>query len=163
MKSTIISMFIVLIVMVALPMIFLGDNNFAEQLGFSGFGNKTNTATDKPVKLPKNVKAVVTNKRVEVYTWVDEYGVKQFSNTPPSDGGASEKIVLSPDTNVIDAIKIPEKEAEVASGPKVYSLGNPYTPGGMKEVVNNASDVRETLNQRQADQEKMMQEIFKKK
>lgn len=159
MKSTIISMIIVLVVMAAVPMIFLGEGNFAEQLGFGGFGNKENTNT--PAKLPENVKAVVTDRRVEVYTWFDEHGVKQFSNTPPPDGGESEKIVLSPDTNVIDAIKIPEEETEVASGSKVYSIGNPYTPGGMKKVIDDTMDARESLDQRRADQEKMMQEIFK--
>ena len=85
MKSTIISMIIVLIVMVALPMIFLGDGNIASKLGFDGFGKKGSAA----VKLPTNIKAAVTNERVEVYTWVDEHGIKQFSNTPPSDGGKS--------------------------------------------------------------------------
>ena len=160
MKSTIISMLIVLIVMVALPMIFLGDNNFAEQLGFSGFG-KSGSATSSAIKLPTNVKTAVTNKKVEVYTWVDEHGVKQFSNTPPPEGGASEKMVLSPNTNIMDPINIPEPEAEVATGPKVYSIKNPYTPGGMKEVVDNSKDLRDSINQRQVDQEKMMQDIFK--
>lgn len=161
MKSTIISMLLVLVVMVALPMVFLGEDNFAQRLGFSGFGSGGGTAT-KP-KLPENVKPVVTNKRVEVYTWIDEHGVKQFSNTPPRDGGESEKMVLSPDTNVIDGLKIPEQEAEVASGPKVFNVGNPYTPGGIKEVIDNTKDVSETLNQRQAEQEQFMDKLFNKK
>jgi hypothetical protein len=157
MKSTIISMFVVLIVMVALPMIFLGEGNFAEKLGFSGFGGKGGS----PAKLPTNVKAAVTDKKVEVYTWVDENGIKQFSNTPPPEGGDSEKMVLSPNTNIMDPVNIPEEEVEVASRPRVYNLGNPYTPGGMKDVVDNTKDIKETMGQRQADQEKMMQDLFK--
>ena len=161
MKSTIISMIIVLAVMVALPMIFLGDNNYAERLGFSGFG--PGGSSGKPAKLPTNVKAAVTDKRVEVYTWVDGNGIKQFSNTPPPEGGESEKIVLQPNTNVIKAMKVPAQEKEVAAAPKVYSVGNPYTPGGMKEVIDNSKDLKETIGQRQAEQEKMMQEMFKQK
>lgn len=160
MKSTIISMLIVLVVMVVLPIIFLGDNDYAQRLGFDGFGKKGNAITS--AKLPKNVKTVVTDKRVEVYTWVNEQGIKQYSNTPPPEGGASEKIVLTPGTNVIEGLKVPEEETEVASGSRVFSVGNPYTPGGMKEVIDNAKDVQELMNQRQADQEKMMQGIFKK-
>ena len=156
MKSTIISMIIVLIVMVALPMIFLGDGNIASKLGFDGFGKKGSAA----VKLPTNIKAAVTNERVEVYTWVDEHGIKQFSNTPPSDGGKSEKMVLKPDTNIMQAIKVPEEEEKVASGPKVYSLGNPYTPGGMKDMVDSTKDINDSAGQRKAEQDKMMQQMF---
>lgn len=153
-------MIIVLAVMIALPMIFLGDNNYAERLGFSGFGSG---GSSKPAKLPRNVKAAVTDKRVEVYTWVDSNGIKQFSNTPPPEGGESEKIVLKPDTNVIQAMKVPAEEEEVAASPKVYSLGNPYTPGGMKEVIDNSKDIKETMGQRQAEQEKMLEEMFNQK
>ncbi len=159
MKSTIISMLIVLVVMVALPMIFLGENNFAEKFGFSGFGKQS--ASNPASTLPENVKPVVTDKKVEIYTWVNEQGIKQFSNTPPPQGGNSEKIVLSPDTNVIQGIKVPEEETEVAAGPKVLSVGNPYTPGGMKEVIDSASDIKETMGQRQAEQDKMLQQLFK--
>jgi hypothetical protein len=91
MKSTIISMIIVLMVMVALPIIFLGDGNYAQKLGFGGSGGG-----GKPARLPSNVQTVVTDKKVEVYSWTDANGIKQFSNTPPPEGGASEKIVLSP-------------------------------------------------------------------
>lgn len=154
MKSTIISMLIVLVVMVALPMIFLGDGNYAEQLGFGGNGVK-------PVTLPKNVKTVVTDKRVEVHTWVDENGIKQFSSTPPPDGGTTEKIVLKPNTNIMDPIKVPEAEEEVmASKPKVYSVGNPYTPGGMKDMIGNSKDIKESMGQQQVERENMMQELF---
>lgn len=156
MKSTIISMIIVLVVLVALPIIFLGDGNYAQKLGFSGFGGG-----DKPARLPTNVKTVVTDKKVEVYTWTDANGIKQFSNTPPSEGGASEKIVLSPMTNVLDPLKVPEAEEEVvASKPKVYSVGNPYTPGGMKDMVNNSKEIQESMGQQQVERDKMMEQLF---
>ena len=159
MKSTIISMSIVLIVMVAVPMIFLGEGNLAEKFGFggfSGFGEKS----ESPTKLPENVKSVTTREKVEVYTWIDASGVKHFTDTPPPDGGVSVKIVLKPNTNVISAIKIPKEEEKVVSKPKVYSVGNPYTPGGVKEVIDNSKDIQNTMEQREEDREKMMQDLF---
>jgi hypothetical protein len=155
MKSTIISMIIVLVVMVVLPMIFLGDGNFAQQLGFGGGGNGAS-----PTKLPANVKTVVTDKKVEVYTWVDANGIKPFSNTPPPEGGASEKIVLKPNTNIMDPINIPEEEEVVASQPKVFSVGNPYTPGGMKDMIDSSKDIQESMGQQQVERNKMMQDLF---
>ena len=153
MKSTIISMIIVLILMIAVPLFLFGDGEFTK-----GFGSGSDSA-----KIPENIEAVVTDKKVEVYKWVDEHGVMQFSSAPPFEGGESEKIVLLPDTNIMDAIKIPEKEVEEAGKSQVFSLGKPYSPGGMKEMVDESKELKEKLNQRQAEQDKMMQEIFKPK
>ncbi|MDH5387309.1 MAG: DUF4124 domain-containing protein [Gammaproteobacteria bacterium] len=159
MKSTIISMFIVLIVMITLPMYLLNDDDFVQKLGRI-WGNGDGVTTDAQANGPKNVKMVVTDKKVEVYKWPDEHGVIQFSNVPP-EGLDSELLVLSPETNVMDAIKIPEKEPELIGMPKVTSLGSPYSPAGMKKLVDESIEMQETLNQRQADQEKMIQDIFK--
>ena len=159
MKSTIISMFIVLIVMITLPMYLLNDDNFAQKLG-QIWGNGDGVTTDAQTNGPKNVKTVVTDKKIEVYKWMDEHGVMQFSNVPP-ESRESEMMVLSPETNVMDAIKIPEKEAELVGRPNVTSLGSPYSPDGMKKLVDESIEMKETLNQRQADQEKMIKDIFK--
>jgi hypothetical protein len=154
MKSTIITMFIVLILMIAVPMFLLSDDDFAQKFGFGGGSVDANA--------PKNIKKVVTDERVEVYKWEDEYGVMQFSNKPPFEGGDSEMIVLTPDINVIDAIKIPEKEQEEAARPGVISLGSPYSPDGMKKMIDDSKEVTETLDQRQAEQEKVLQDLFKR-
>ena len=73
------------------------------------------------------------------------------------------KIVLSPDINVMDAIKISEEEQKEAGGPKVFSLASPYSPDGVKKMIDDSQDVKEKLNQRQAEQEKMLQDILKQK
>ena len=156
MKSTIISMLIILIVMVAVPMVMFGEGDLAKKLGFGG-----DLMKDLRAKAPKNIKPAVTDKRVEVYKWVDEHGVTQFSNTPPPENGASEKIILTPDINVMNAVKIPEKESQTASGPQIFQVGNPYSPGGMKDVVDSAKDVQEMVDQRKVDQDKMMKDMFK--
>ncbi|MFC1588657.1 DUF4124 domain-containing protein [Pseudomonadota bacterium] len=160
MKSTIISMIIVLIVMMVVPMFLFGDGDLAKKFGFGGGGSASDSIQDLKARLPQNVQSVTTDKKVDVYKWVDEHGVTQFSQTPPFEGGESEKMVLAPNTNVVDAIKIPEEEIEVAAQPQVFSLGNPYTPGGAKELLDQSMQMQEQINQRQADQDKMMQEMM---
>ena len=154
MKSTIISMFIILIVMIVVPMILLNDDDFTGKFDFGG-------GSDLRAKTPKNVKPAATDKKIEIYKWADEHGVMQFSNAPPAEGGESEMMVLLPDTNVMDAIEIPEVEPEVIGKPQVYSLGSPYSPGGVKDLVDESKDMQEMLEQRQADQDKMIKDMFK--
>ncbi len=148
MKGTIISMLVVLVLLVAAPMFFMGDGKFADMFDFGG----------GTVKLPKNLESVKTDSKVELYKWRDANGVMQFSQTPPQDGGASARVVLSPDENVIDAVKVPEK---VVSRPNVMSVGNPYNPGTIKDIVKDSQDIQNKLNERHAGNEQMMKDMFK--
>lgn len=159
MKSTIISMFIILIVMITLPMFLFGNGELAQKFGF-GSGDDGETIEDLRAKAPKNIQTVVTDEQVEVYKWVDEHGVTQFSNRPPENSRESEKIVLSPDTNVISAIRIPEKKPEAAASHQVHSLSSPYSPGGMKKMVDEATGMQERLDQRKLEQDKALQGLF---
>ena len=68
MKSTIISMFIVLIVLITIPMFLFGDGDLAQKFGF-GAGGAAENLRDKT---PKNIRALVTDKDVEVYKWKNE-------------------------------------------------------------------------------------------
>lgn len=163
MKSTIISMLIVLIMLVILPIILFGDNEISRKLGFSPGGDTADTIEKLQGKAPQNIEAVVTDKEVEVYKWIDDNGIMQFSSLPPHEGIEAEIMLLSPNTNVMDATKVPEKEPEHASKPKVFSVGSPYSPEGMKNIVDDSAELQETLNQRQVDQDKMMQDLFPKK
>ena len=156
MKSTIITMFIVLIVLMTVPALLYYNDDLAKKFGF---GSTANSADDR-AKTPKNIKAVVTDKKIDVYKWVDKHGVMQFSSTPPFEGGGFEMMELSPTTNVIDAYKAPKKEQEEASNPEVFNVGSPYSPGGMKEIVDESQNVRDKLNQRQAEQEKILQDLL---
>ena len=164
MKSTIIAMFIVLVLMIVVPMLLLGDGDFIPNFGFGGgtadSGDEIEELRDKA---PKNIKEVVTDKKVEVYKWKDENGVMQFSSTPPFEGGDSEMITLSPDTNIIDAIKIPAEEQKAEARPEVFSVGSPYSPDGMKKMIDGSKDATEAVNQRQTEQEKILQDILKQK
>lgn len=159
MKSTIVSMLIVLIVLAVLPMVFFGDNDFLEQLGFGGAGDPESLATLK-ARAPKNLTNVVTDKEVRVYKWVDENGVTQFSQTPPRLGGAAEAITLQPDTNVMQAYKPPAPREQTVQRPKVFKT-NPYTPGGMKDMIGQTQAVSDALTQQQAGQKALLDRIMR--
>lgn len=158
MKSTIISMLIVLCVMAVVPMFLFGDKDLMSRFGF---GPK-DELSELRAKAPKNFTSVTTDKQVTVYKWRDEFGVMQFSNTPPPEGGPADTVVLTPDTNVVKAIKMPEAEPEKKTGPVVMSTRSPYTPGGMKDLLDNTSQLKDTLNQQQMEQQKMMEQMFGK-
>ena len=161
MKSTIISMLIVLVVLAVVPMVFMGDGDLMS--GFFGGGDGKESIASLKAKAPKNVSNAVTDREVKLYKWVDENGVTQFSQTPPPMGGEHESMTLQPDTNLMKAFKPPETEEQQASVPKVFKTRSPYTPGGMKDVLDQTSAIKEQLNQQQADQQNLLDEITGKK
>lgn len=157
MKSTIISMLIVLCVLAVVPLLLFGDNNLLAGFGLDIFGEP-----DLRAKAPKNITSVKTDKKVQVYRWRDEYGVMQFTNTPPPGTQQAEIVELTPDTNVVKAIEVPEEEpAQERSRPMVMSTGNPYTPDGMKNLLNSASGLAEGMNEKQAQQQQLMDQIMR--
>ena len=106
---------------------------------------------------------VTTDEKVQVYKWRDEYGVMQFTNTPPPETSQAEMVELTPNTNIVKAIEIPAEEPEqVNSGPKVMTVGNPYTPGGMKDLLETTSSLSEQMNQKQMEQQQLMEQIMGK-
>jgi hypothetical protein len=156
MKATTLSMLVVLALMVAVPMWFLGSGSFTGKSG-------SDSTESLKKKAPKGVKAVVTDRKVEIYKWIDKYGVPQFSETAPADGSEAKMIVLSPDTNVMDAFKIPKKEEEKEKKGKVFSLGSPYSPEGMKDMVDESLQLKDKINEQQTEQEAMIEKILNQK
>ena len=155
MKFKIITMLVILGLLAVTPMIYMGKLNplavidSVFDFDFSRFVSKG----------AKNLFGVVTDEKVRVYKWRDENGVIQFSNEPPlSSSIDSEQIMLDPNSNVIQAVKVAEKEEEVKPVVKTESA-NPYSVNGMKKVVDDAKDVEEVLQRRHAEQQKMMDEI----
>ena len=147
MKSTIISMIIVLCVLALIPMFLMGDRSVLAGFGLDAFFG----GDDKP-KTPK---------KVQVYKWRDEHGVMQFTNTPPPEARQAELVELTPNTNIVKAIEIPEQEPEKErSGPRVMTVGNPYTPGGMKELLDTTSSLAQDMQQKQMEQQQLMEQIM---
>ena len=163
MKSTIISMLIVLIILTALPVLFLGDNDLLEKMGLvnNGAGSEPDSIASLKARAPKNLTHVTTDKKVKVYKWVDENGVTQFSQTPPRLGGKAESLTLKPNTNIMQAYKAPKQEPKQPTGPRIFKT-NPYTPGGMKDMLNETTRVTEQMNQRQQEQNALLEQIMGK-
>ena len=137
------------------PMIYMGKLNPLAMID-SSFDFDFSRFVSKGAK---NLSGVVTDEKIRVYKWRDENGVIQFSNEPPlSSSIDSEQIMLDPNSNVIQAVKVAEKEEEVKSVVKTESA-NPYSVNGMKKVVDDANDVEEVLHRRHAEHQKMMDEL----
>jgi len=158
MKSTIISMIIVLCVLAIIPMFLIGENSVMARFGLDIF-----SGSDERAKAPKNLTSVTTDEKVQVYKWRDQYGVMQFTNTPPPQTQQVEMVELTPNTNIIKAVEVPEDEPEQKrSGPTVMMTGNPYTPGGMKDLLDTTSSLATDMNQKQMEQQQLMDQIMGK-
>lgn len=156
MKSTIISIAIVLCVLAIAPLLLLGDGGLLATYGLDVF-NGSNAHT----KAPKNLTNVTTDKKVQVYRWRDEHGVMQFSSTPPPETQQAEVVELAPNTNIIKAVEVPEEEpGEQGSGPNVMTVGSQHTSGGIKDLLDSTS-LTEQMNEKQQEQQKLMEQILR--
>jgi len=152
-------MIIVLCLLAIIPMLYLGDNSVMAKFGLDVF-----SGSDERSKTPKNLTSVTTDEKIQVYKWRDQYGVMQFTNTPPPETQQVEMIELTPNTNIVKAVDVPEEEPEQKrSGPSVMMTGNPYTPGGMKDLLDTTSSLTEGMNQKQLEQQQLMDQIMGKK
>jgi hypothetical protein len=158
MKSTIVSMIIVLCVLAIIPMFLIDDSSVLANFGLNAF-----TGSGERAKPPENLTTVTTDEKVQVYKWRDQYGVMQFTNTPPPQTRQAELIELTPNTNIVKAVEVPEEEPEQKQGgPRVMMTGNPYTPGGMKDLLDTTSSLATDMNQKQIDQQQLMEQIMGK-
>ena len=107
-----------------------------------GFRELTTSKPDKPT-LPENITSVVTDQEVTYYRWIDENGQTHFSNTPPT-GLPAEQHTLRPDTNIVQAVKVPEQEEE-SDGPSIFTLGS---GGKDKDATGQGSDDERLDNNR---------------
>ena len=113
-----------------------------------------------PVK-EKGVEGIgnaVTDEDVTVYQWVDEKGVKHYSNTKPVANNV-EELKMSANANVIKAVKVPEEEAPPGGGSVTSVLKSPYSPGGAKAMMDDTTKLKNTLNQRMQQQQEMLEQI----
>jgi len=156
MKFKIFTMLVTLGILSVVPMIYMGK--FDPMAVFdSSLSKGVSEFKDLKAKVPNSLSSGVTDKKVQVYKWRDENGIMQFSNTPPPTGGAAEKIELNPNKNIVQAVKIPEKEEpkEVAKA----QSPSPYSIKGMKKVMNDAKGVEALLQKRHEEQQKMMSDL----
>jgi len=156
MKFKLFSMLVILGVLSVMPMIYMGKFDPLSFIG-AGTGEAGSDFRKLQAKAPKNLSNAVTDKKVEVYKWRDENGVMQFSNTPPPTGGDAEQVVLDPNSNLIQAVKVPEEEALKQEAE--MEAPNPYSVKGMKKVMEDARGVEEMLQKRHEGQQQMLKQL----
>ena len=158
MKSTIISMLIVLCILAVVPLLLFGDRGVLAHFGVDLFGEP-----DLRAKAPKNITSVTTDKKVQVYRWRDEHGVMQFTNTPPPNSRQAEMVELRPDTNLVKAVDVPKEQPETRrSRPRVLTTGSPYNPEGMKDLLDTTSSLADGISEKQVQQQQLMDQIMGK-
>ena len=156
MKFLIFKMFITLGILISMSMIYMGKldpSSFFDSI-ISGGTSEFNALK---AKAPKSLSSAVTDEKVQVYKWRDEHGVMQFTNTPPPVDKNAELVELDPNSNIIQAVKIP-----VAEEPKAAvktEKPNPYSVGGMKKTIDAAKNVEKMMKQRQEKQMEMLGNI----
>ena len=98
---------------------------------------------------------------VTVYQWTDANGVTHFGGTPPTGQGAYEKKEIRASTNVLQSQKLAEEEPEEPNNKsQIAKVGNLYTPEGVKDLVSDTKDLQQQLNERMAEQDKILNDIM---
>ena len=156
MKFLIFKMLVTLGVLIATPLIYMGMFDPVSYFD-SLFGDGVSEISTLQSKVPKNFSSVVSDEKIQVYKWRDKNGVMQFSNTPPPTGSRVELVEINPNSNLMQAVKIPVKEEpeEVVKTKRV----NPYDVGGMKKAIDAAKGVEDMMKQRQEKQMEMLGNI----
>lgn len=138
-------MLIILGILSVTPMIYMGKFNPLEFIG-AGFSGGASEFQKLKAKAPKNMTSVVTDEKVQVYKWRDKNGVMQFSNTPPRGTNGAQQVELKPNSNVVQAVKVPVKEEKPVASADVEQP-SPYSVKGMKKVMDDARGVEQMLQQ----------------
>jgi hypothetical protein len=153
-------MLITLGVLSVIPLIIMGK--FDPMAFFDSSLSKGASEFSKlEARAPKNLSSVVTDKKVQVYKWRDEKGVMQFSNVAPPTDRNAERVELDPDSNLMQAVKVPEKTPEKAAPKKVTQtkLPNLYSVKGAKKLMDKTRDVEELLKQRHEQQQEAINNL----
>lgn len=90
------------------------------------------------------------------YKWYDAEGNVQFTTEPPAEGIEYTVKGFDPDTNVIQAVELPQEEPEPDETPPAKNSeesGSLYSREGIEKLFKDAKDVEKLLNQRMKDQE----------
>lgn len=94
------------------------------------------------------------------YQWYDATGNVQFTTEPPTEGIEYTIKGFDPDTNLLQAVKLPpEKAADSGAdttdqkSAKPEDIGNPYSQESIKKLFDDAKNIEKVLKQRLKDQE----------
>ncbi len=88
-----------------------------------------------------------------VYKWTDENGRTHYSSDPIPGGTNVEEMEVDPNVNVMDAVEIPKDEP--SRPPVNLPEGNIYHPEKIKQLVDDARNVQDLMNERNHQLESM--------
>lgn len=110
---------------------------------------------------PSDIKNITSGGKQTVYKWIDENGLTQYSAEPPPDQLQSKTLTLDPNTNIVQAIKMPNEEKEEESKPAQVALpqGPIYSPESIKKLIDDAQGIETLLQDRFDKQNDMLNEI----
>ena len=109
---------------------------------------------------PENRSIPVTS-----YKWLDSEGNWQLSDTPPKNG-RYETVIVDPNTNLLQAdipapkiVAPPSTPVKDTSAQPAYSPAMAYDPEKVSAIMDSARNVEKILQQRKAQQDKLLQTI----
>ncbi len=137
--------------------IFNADNWQALKAKVASLGDKL-----QPEKLADSAKIAIQGEPEKLlYKWKDATGATFFGDMPPVD--ALEVTVFRNqdlNVNVIAPTPLPEEPPEAQAAPAAPpALPNPYTPQGVEQILEQARDVQNKLDERMAEQQRVLDEL----
>ena len=159
-------MIAVLVIALLLPFTLLKDESGNTLMSFSGFKLPDFSLPELP-KLPsaKDLAPSVDGMGGKdiFYKWYDADGNVQFTTEPPADGIEYTIKGYDPDTNVIQAVEIPDEEPEVKEpDPEIQKSeksddnSSPYSQESIKKLFEDAKNIEKMLNERYQQQEALI-------
>ncbi len=149
-----------LVIGLLLPFTLLKDDEGSTLMNFSDFKLPDFSMPDLPDVGTITPSVEGLGGKDIFYKWYDADADVQFTTEPPPDGIEYTIKGYDPNTNVIQAVKLPEKKAEakaqVSSQKKTGSAvetGSPYSKEGIKKLFEDAKNIEKQLNQRMQNQE----------
>ena len=154
MKFKIFSLLVILGIISVMPLIYMGK---LDPMAIIETAPRLDIGFKKiQEKVSENISNVVSDEKVQVYKWRDQNGVMQFSSEPPSTTADVERVVLDPDINVIQAVNLPEQDSVEEKKVAITETPNPYSIKGMKKVMDDAKGLEQVLQQRDEEQQKIL-------
>jgi len=94
------------------------------------------------------------------YKWYDTDGNVQFTTEPPTDGIEFTIKGIDPNTNMIQAVKVPSEESGSGESTPTQNkiddpedIGNPYSKDSIKKLFEDTKNIEKLLKQRLQDQD----------
>lgn len=122
------------------------------------------TDSVKPENIGKTAKTAIEGEPEKLlFKWKDASGATFFGEKPPHDA-LEVKVFRNNDlnVNVVAATPIPEEEEEETSKTVAADdmvMPNPYSPEGVKQIMQQAKDVKQQMEERMEEQQKIMDQL----